>query len=52
VDDHVGRSLAGDRAITAGDAIGGVKPSDHRAILCDVRWSTAPLSHRVTTRTG
>ena len=31
-----------DAATVAGEAIDGIQPSDHRAVVCDVAWTTRP----------
>jgi endonuclease/exonuclease/phosphatase family metal-dependent hydrolase len=36
-----GQQVLVESAVLAGDAVGGVLPSDHRAVVCDLRWRAA-----------
>jgi endonuclease/exonuclease/phosphatase family metal-dependent hydrolase len=36
---HTGQRLHGTQAVLAGDPIGGLDPSDHLAVVCDIGWT-------------
>lgn len=37
---HPGQRLCVEKAVLAGQPVGGLDPSDHRAVVCDFRWTT------------
>jgi endonuclease/exonuclease/phosphatase family metal-dependent hydrolase len=36
---HPGQQVRATRAVLAGEPVGGLDPSDHRAVVCDLAWS-------------
>ncbi|MGY1689317.1 endonuclease/exonuclease/phosphatase family protein [Geodermatophilus sp. SYSU D01105] len=39
---RAGGRVVVDAAVLAGDPVDGVAPSDHRAVVCDLRWADGP----------